>query len=266
VTGTYTVTARNPAAGSENRIHADDVARRYGSRGGLVPGVIGYGYVATGLAGPDWVARGRAEVRFRRPCCEGDQLEIDLGPDGGIEVRSRGEVCVTGRASAGAGSRGPAPASQDPAPAPGRRPLASESSLAKGTSPGRIPLPAGEEALASYLDKIGAGDRTLDTLHPGMLLEGANRVLAANVVLPPWIHVESSIAHRRAARVGEAVEVHAAVAGQWGHKGHRFAALDVAWRPADDVVAVGRHGAIWQPAGSAQRQGARRFRHRHCPK
>jgi len=251
MTSTYTITARNPASGSENRIHADDVARRYGFRGGLVPGVIVYGYVATGLAGPDWVARGRAEVSFRKPCYEGDLLEIDLGPDGGIEVRSRGEVCVTGRSSVGADNRGPSVASQDPAPAPGRRPLASESSLAKGTSLGRIPLPAGEEALTGYLKKIGAGDWTLDALHPGMLLEGANWVLAANVVLPPWIHVESSIAHRRAVRVGEAVEVHAAVAEEWGRKGHRFVALDVAWRSADDVVAVGRHVAIWQLAGSA---------------
>ena len=43
MTSTYTITARNPAAESENRIHADDVARRYGFRGGLVPGVIVYG-------------------------------------------------------------------------------------------------------------------------------------------------------------------------------------------------------------------------------
>jgi hypothetical protein len=247
----YTITAHNPATGSENRIHADDVARRYGFRGGLVPGVTVYGYVATGLAGPDWVARGGAEVRFRKPCYEGDLLEIDLGPDGAIEVRSRGEVCATGRASVGADNPGPAVVSQDPAPDPSRRPVASQSSLAKGTSLGWVPLPTGEEALTRYLERIGAGDWTLDALHPGMLLEGANWVLVANVVLPPWIHAESSITHRRAVRVGEPVEVHAAVAEEWERKGHRFVTLDVAWRSADDVVAVGRHVAIWQLAGSA---------------
>jgi hypothetical protein len=247
----YTITARNPATESENRIHADDVARRYGFRGGLVPGVTVYGYIATGLAGPDWVAHGGADVRFRKPCYEGDLLEIDLGPDGAIEVRSRGEVCVTGRATSGAENPGPAVVSQDPAPDPSRRPLASQSSLAKGTSLGRIPLPAGEEAHGGYLQKIGVSDWTLDALHPGMLLEGANWMLMANVVLPPWIHVESSIAHQRAIRVGEAVEVHAAVADEWEHKGHRFVGLDVAWRSADDVVATGRHVAIWQLAGSA---------------
>jgi hypothetical protein len=250
-TSTRTITARNPATESENRIHADDVARRLGFQGGLVPGVIVYGYVATCLADPDWVARGRTEVRFRKPCYEGDLLEIDLGSDGTIEVRSRGEVCMTGRASAGADNRWPAVASHDPAPAPSRRPLASEASLAKGTSLGWIPLPAGEEALTSYLEKIGVRDWILDALHPGMLLEGANWVLAANVVLPPWIHVESSITHRRAVLVGEPVEVHAAVAEEWEHKGHRFVALDVAWRSADDVVAAGRHVAIWRLAGSA---------------
>ena len=250
-TRTRTITARNPATGSENRIHADDVARRYGFQGGLVPGVTVYGYVATALAAdPDWVARGRTEVRFRKPCYEGDLLEIDLGPDGAIAVRSRGEVCVTGRASAGTDSPGPAVVSHHLAPAPDRRPAASESSLATGTSLGRIPLPAGEEAATAYLEKIGANGWSLDALHPGMLLEGANWVLAANVVLPPWIHVESSITHRRAVRVGEPVEVHAAVAGEWARKGHRFVDLDVAWRSDGDVLAVGRHIAIWRLAGS----------------
>ena len=251
MTGTSTITARNPATGSENRIHADDVARRYGFRGGLVPGVIVYGYVATALADPDWVASGRTEVRFRKPCYEGDLLEIDLGPDGTIDVRSRGDVLVTGRASSGADGRGTAVVSRDPAPAASRRPAASESSLATGTVLGWIPLPTGDEAMASYLEKIGAGGWTLAALHPGMLLEGANWVLAANVILPPWIHVESSITHRRAVRVGEPVEVHAAVAREWERKGHRFVALDVAWRAAGDVVAVGRHVAIWRLAGSA---------------
>jgi hypothetical protein len=252
----YTITARNTATENENRIHADDVARQHGFRGGLVPGVTVYGYVATGLADPGWVERGGAEVRFRKPCYDGDLLEICLGPDGAIEVRARGEVCVTGRSSTGrsstgAESPGPAVVSRDLAPDRGHRPPASQSSLAPGTSLGRIPLPADAEALAGYLEKTGVSDWTLDALHPGMLLEGANSVLAANVVLPPWIHVESSIAHRRAVRIGETVEVHAAVADEWERKGHRFVALDVAWRSADDVVATGRHVAIWQLAGSA---------------
>jgi hypothetical protein len=261
----YTITARNPATESENRIHADDVARRYGFRGGLVPGVTVYGYVATGLAtDPDWIAHGSASVRFRKPCYDGDLLEIALSPDGGVEVRVRDEVCVTGQASAvadadvGPGAQGSsAVVSQDVAPGLDRRPPASVTSLAKGTSLGRIPVPTDQEAVASYLSKIAVSDWNRDVLHPGMLLESANWVLMANVVLPPWIHVESAITHRRAVRIGEAVEVHAAVDDEWEHKGHRFVRLNVAWRaanpvnPADDVVAVARHVAIWQPATGA---------------
>lgn len=254
----YTITARNPATESENRIHADDIARRYGFRGGLVPGVTVYGYIATGLAAdPDWIAHGSASVRFRKPCYEGELLEIDLGPDGGIEVRSRGEACVTGRASAGAGKPagadvpGPAVVSRDPAPGPDQRPAASVSALAQGTSLGWIPMPADEAAVAGYLKKISASDWNRDVIHPGMLLDAANSVLMANVVLPPWIHVESSVTHHRAVRAGEPVEVHAAVSGEWARKGHRFVALNVAWRSAGEVVAVARHVAIWQLAGSA---------------
>jgi len=75
---------------------------------------------------------------------------------------------VTGRASAGADSRGPAVVGHDSAPAASRRPPASESSLATGTALGKISLPADEKALASYLDKIGADDWTLGVLHPVM--------------------------------------------------------------------------------------------------
>lgn len=247
----YTVTARNPATESENRIHADDVARRYGFRGGLVPGVTVYGYVATGLArDPRWIARGGAAVRFRKPCYDGDPLRIDLGADGGIEVRSRGEVCVTGRASATADDPGPEVVSPDSAPGLGQGPPASRETLAPGTPLGWIPLPADEEALAGYLKKVGVDDWDGDALHPGLLLEGANWILMANVVLPPWIHAESSITHRRAVRAGEPVEVHAAVAGEWERKGHRFVRLDVTWRSAGEVVAAGRHVAIWHLAAA----------------
>ena len=58
----YRVVARNPASASENRIHADDVAQRYGFQGGLVPGVTVYGYACHALVqalGPGWVERGR---------------------------------------------------------------------------------------------------------------------------------------------------------------------------------------------------------------
>ena len=44
--GPYRVEAFNTAKASENKIHDDAVARRFGFGGGLVPGVDVYAYMA----------------------------------------------------------------------------------------------------------------------------------------------------------------------------------------------------------------------------
>src|ERR1700674_1613180 len=65
--GPYRVSAYNTAHDSENKIHDDAVARRFGFGGGLVPGVDVYGYM-THLPvtrwGRAWLERGTAERRF----------------------------------------------------------------------------------------------------------------------------------------------------------------------------------------------------------
>src|SRR6056297_3217229 len=59
VMSTYQVTARNHAEASENRIHNDDIARRYGFEGALVPGMTVYGYLTHPLVarfGERWLS------------------------------------------------------------------------------------------------------------------------------------------------------------------------------------------------------------------
>ena len=58
----YQVEAFNTAAQSENKIHDDAVARRFGFKGGLVPGVEVYAYM-THVPVARW---GRALARTRR--------------------------------------------------------------------------------------------------------------------------------------------------------------------------------------------------------
>ena len=60
---TYTVEAFNTATDSTNKIHDDDVARTYGFRGGLVPGVDVYAYLThePGRAVGSGVARPRVD-------------------------------------------------------------------------------------------------------------------------------------------------------------------------------------------------------------
>src|SRR5579875_2808487 len=75
----YTVKAFNTASLSDNKIHDDVVARRFGFAGGLVPGVDVYGYM-THLPvrrwGRLWLERGTAECRFLKPVYDGDIVTV----------------------------------------------------------------------------------------------------------------------------------------------------------------------------------------------
>ena len=62
----YDVRAFNQAAASENKIHDDTVAQRFGFRGALVPGVTVFAYMAhqpVARWGRAWLERGAADCR-----------------------------------------------------------------------------------------------------------------------------------------------------------------------------------------------------------
>lgn len=75
--------------------HDDATARAMGFRAALIPGAFLYGHV-TRLAvrawGMDWLGRGQAEVRFRRPVHDGDKLVVGRSGwrevDGGVRAEA----------------------------------------------------------------------------------------------------------------------------------------------------------------------------------
>jgi acyl dehydratase len=74
VPAAYEVNAFNTAASSDNKIHDDTVARRFGFRGGLVPGVEVYAYMAhmpVARWGRAWLEGGGMECRFLKPVYDG---------------------------------------------------------------------------------------------------------------------------------------------------------------------------------------------------
>ena len=76
----YQVTARNFSTSSENRMHSDEVANRYGFKGALVPGVAIYGHLVKPFVdhfGPTWLSDSCAEVKLIKPTYDGDALSID---------------------------------------------------------------------------------------------------------------------------------------------------------------------------------------------
>src|SRR5215471_7933434 len=103
--GPYCVEAFNASKESENKIHDDDVARRFGFRGGLVPGVDVYAYMTHLPArrwGRAWLERGTAECRLLKPVYDGDRAVVMAVEGEGaldLQIEAHGELCVTGRAA-----------------------------------------------------------------------------------------------------------------------------------------------------------------------
>src|ERR1700759_2412788 len=98
----YSVVAYNTAKLSENKMHDDQVARRFGFSGGLVPGVDVMAYMIhlpVKKWGRAFLERGLIEGRFVKPVYDGETAYVTAeDKDGGlsIEVDSRGEICATG--------------------------------------------------------------------------------------------------------------------------------------------------------------------------
>lgn len=82
---------------------------------------------------------------------------------------------------------------------------------------------------------------------PAWLLRRANYILATNVKLGPWIHVESDVRLHRVVRDGDVVDVRASVAANHERKGHRIVDLDIAILAGGELAMSGRHVAIYEP-------------------
>src|SRR3954469_17195283 len=102
---TYRVPAYNTAKLSENKMHDDTVAKRFGFSGGLVPGVSVMSYMMhlpVAKWGRAFLDRGLIEARFVKPVYDGELTDVTGEERDGvlsIQVESRGELCATGSAS-----------------------------------------------------------------------------------------------------------------------------------------------------------------------
>jgi acyl dehydratase len=256
----YSVVAYNTAHASENKIHDDTVARRFGFAGGLVPGVDVYAYMAhlpVARWGRAFLAHGSLEARFLKPVYDGETTTVSAREaDGGldIEVTSRGELCATGHAAM---THTPPPALhafEETAAAAERSP-ADEASLHVGRRLGIKPLVITAEWAARYVEDVRERDPLYlreGLSHPGQLARLFNWALTHNVVLGPWIHVASKTDHFAAARVGDTLTVRTKVTANYEKKGHRFVDLDgLIVANATTPIARIAHTAIYRPRAAA---------------
>jgi acyl dehydratase len=258
---TYRVEAYNSAKQSENKMHDDSVARRFGFSGGLVPGVDVMAYimhVPITRWGRDFLSRGLIETRFIKPVYDGETAEVEATEHEGvltIELFSRGELCATGTASLPVSA--PAFSLDDylAVPAvPERHPVGPATfELGKwlGTTPRRW---VGQSA-ADYLAEIRETDALFahDGLgHPGLLQRVMNRVLVDNTILGPWIHVGSRMQLLAPSRSGDEITARAKVIANYEKKGHRFVELDaLVVANGSTPIAHCHHTAIYQPREQA---------------
>jgi acyl dehydratase len=258
---TYRVSAYNTAKQSENKMHDDTVARRFGFSGGLVPGVDVIAYMMhlpVAKWGRAFLERGLIEARLVKPVYDGETADVTGEEKDGvltIAVESRGQLCATGTATLPASA--PSLSLTDfseAVPVAERRPV-DAMSYQLGKWLGTVPRVWAGGAAEEYLADVRETDPVFAKqgfAHPGLFQRVMNKVLVDNAVLGPWIHVGSKMQLLAAARAGDELTARAKVTGNYEKKGHRFVELDalvVANRRTP--VAHCQHIAIYQPREQA---------------
>jgi acyl dehydratase len=257
----YRVSAYNTSKHSENKMHDDTVAKRYGFVGGLVPGVDVMAYMVhlpVAKWGRGFLERGLIEARFVKPVYDGEPTDVTAEESDGvlsIQVTSPGGLCATGTASLPASAPSFSLSDFVEAAAVGERKPVDATSYAPGKWLGAIPRSWPADAAKEYLADI----RETETIyareglgHPGLLPRVMNKVLVDNAIMGPWIHVGTKMQLLSAGRIGDELTARAKVIGNYDKKGHRFVELDAL------VVANGKtplahchHIAIYQPREQA---------------
>ena len=258
----YRVSAYNTAKASENKIHDDATAQRFGFKGGFVGGVNVYAYMSHQPVqrwGREWLERGTGEAKFIKPVYEETIAEVTATDDAGsmaLAVHSQDVLCATGRAAMPA--QAPSVLLDDFKLVPVRelRQDASEATLKVGDWLSMNPMPITEASHAQDLrdvretDPLYARERIV---HAGTILRCCNWVLTHNVILPAWIHMGSTVQNLGLAHVGDTLNVRARITRNYEHKGHKWVELD-ALVVANEITPVIRatHIAIYRPRQLAE--------------
>jgi hypothetical protein len=270
----YRVSATPTHDAWENKIHEDGLARAFGFRGGLVPGVTVYSWMThpvVAALGRAWLDHGTFSVRFAKPVYFGETVTVRASVAARSKeevtiqarvVNEQDEVCATATMGLPLGPLLPLPdpAAYPAAALPAERPLASRAYLEQRTVLGTPQLILERAVADAFLERVSeklAMYRDADApAHPGIYLEQANRALDRNVRVSPWIHVETHGQHLSVLRVRERLETRAKVKNLFQGKGHEFVELDLLLlAEGARAVASIRHVAIYQLRTSAPNIG-----------
>ena len=261
----YTVKAVNTSTDSDNKIHDDATARRYGFAGGLVPGVTVYAYLTEPLVaafGPAWLQRGTVSVKFVKPVLDGEGVTVTgevtaRDPQGGVAASLRATTasageCATLTATLPAGAPTPLNlALYTEAPLPAEREAGTrayfDAHATLGTFVVRYDAAQAEEYVAAVSDPLPLYHNAGGWVHPAFFTHIGNRCLRSNVIIGPWIHIGSVVRHLGGARVGETLATRGRIRSLFEKKGRELVELDllIVAGPSARPVAHIRHTAIY---------------------
>jgi len=263
----HVVRAHNFAEKSDNKIHDNDVAARMGYLGGLVPGVALYAYMTVPLVrdfGAEWIASGAMSAKFIQPTYAGEEATVHarVEQESPLRVSLRltnplGELCAVGSASMPESHAPVDPARYPRHPMPATKWPARADALTKGMPLGSLRIDPGKAAYGGEF--VGLLEELVETLpiyagpnapwHPALIPMRANRLLAENVDLGPWIHTASEMQHHALPQPGEEIWLRGFVADAFEKRGHDMVALDLtAFGENDRILARILHTAIIRPA------------------
>jgi hypothetical protein len=261
----YQGVAFNEVPDSENQIHGDDVAARFGFEGGLVPGVTVSAYLAHPAVtawGLEYVTRGAAHLVIEKPVYDGRPFSVEITAeddraydavlkDQSGSVRARGRCWIPEDLPEPPRRRGDAELSSDH-----ERPSGTPETMHRlqQTGLGAMRVRWNDDAeLTTYFRDSGRMPPTLNFTegrhaHLGFVLGLTNWALGCNVRIGPWLHLQTESQCYRAIEFGTELIVESAIVDLFEKKGHHFCDVEVsAFRSSDDAPLVqARLRAIYQ--------------------
>ncbi len=259
------IQALNDAESSENRIHSDEIALKYGFTGALVSGVNVYGYLTQPMVkhfGPAWLETGIFDVIFRMPAYQGDRLQIKCETAKPQQHERHFMTTATNQH----GDLLARLESWLPKELPGINDLAYASAGTQLEHRNEIQWdlihilePGGEylwqpgvadnkQKVETQRDKSEIYTGSQAFVHPYYLLDACNKALMRMFILPAWIHTGSRLTVRQAIKVGQNISIRAIPVEKWERKGHQFIKLYIAMLHNDQVAIEVDHTAIFKIA------------------
>lgn len=261
------ILALNDAEDSENRIHSDAIAAKYGFKGALVSGVNVFGYLTQPLVrvyGREFLEHGIMDVVFLKPAYQDNLISIRTENLGAETSRRNHLTCAYNEdeqllAKLESWSPVELPpvnplvdlSMGDPAPVSKRPEISWDNIQIMKPAPVYRWQPSEAENLAHVLlqrDQSPVYQGSSGLLHPYYLLDACNKTLMRMYTMPAWIHTGSHLVLRKPLRVGQAIDIRCLPIEKWEQRGHQYIKLYIAMLENSEVALEIYHSAIFRIA------------------